>query len=456
MDHIDEKGDFMEEYKLSKIFWDIYTDIVQNLEVTETINIKPGVQKFTNFEEMEKILSIYVQKFLGYKVTYDYNLYAREIIKLFENLIVNSKSKDITQILQFSKSYSLDYFEQIYDHPYASIFINTMKTLYSNNPNSVVVSNRGLTYVIDNVERRGEEDISATIIKNIDEFEHKLVEFIEKLKSSNSFFKKPFDTIDHDEAVSYIFEWVVKNATSKDLSHVEKFIEKYGDFLIDQTFTPFDHYIPVGDLFCGRLFVKSKRANINYETPYYISFVINDGEKVVELPNIRLGIAEIEGEKTAHILAVQTSQDTDKNETYNRLMAKINASFTKSKYFRQYNPSHIVSLVLTYGILKGLGINRVKVNDYFPLRFNRLILEGKTSESELYDLQYRLVNKNILNYFKISEHFTGITINGKLEEGEGLLIDLEDSVTNSNEFFQELYNMGLETGLKMNESQKNK
>ena len=77
---------------------------------------------------------------------------------------------------------------------------------------------------------------------------------------------------------------------------------------------------------------------------------------IYELPNIRFGIEQKEKRKVAHILAVQSAQRIHDKQTEENIFNYVKESIPKSKHFRQFNPMHLVSIILSLGIFNGLGI----------------------------------------------------------------------------------------------------
>jgi hypothetical protein len=323
-----------------------------------------------------------------------------------------------------------------------------LKRIYSDDISGSVITKNGKSYTIGREPRKEEEEMPAIIIKDIDNLENTLSLFLKKLEASDSFFKSFFDYMDYNDAISYLFEWVIKNASTNDMTDIEKYFKKYADFLSDNTFDALKHPINIGNFLGDELYVMRKKANVNYETPYYLSFMMKNEKNCVELPTVRIGIENEGARKAAHILATQTSQINTNFERYDEITACFKKMLSKSKNFREFNPSHIVSIILSFGLLKGMGIDKVVVEDYFPLRLQRLILENQKNDDELYDLQHRLTDKNIYNYFRLMEFFDGVKIAEYPDNGNGLILFLSDNIKSENAFLQNLYNIGYRAGIK--------
>lgn len=432
-----------EEHKLSAIFMDVCSSLFEkNSKVCYSkLNIE-------DYDELEANLQDYLNHVLGYKLDNDYTSYYREIRHYFENILLNATSSDFEAINKFIIEYKDMFSKDISNRPLFAIFLESMKKSYSNDNSGVFIGNVKSAYTVERIARKGEDDLPAIIIKNAEKFENTLKTFVDKVITSDSYFNSFFEGLEFEEAVSYLFEWVIKSATASDLEDVEKYFKKYASFVVDGTLINLKKPVKIGDLLGDEIYVIRKRANVNYETPYYLSFIIKGNSEYIELPTVRLGIEENNEFKKAYILATQTSQDNVYMDKYKETENFIKKLLSKSNKFREYNPAHTLSIILAFGILKGLGIERIVVEDYFPLRRQRLVLENQKNEEELDDLQYRLTNKNINNYFRLLEFFTGIDIVSYPDMGEGVELFLSDNIQSSNPFLQKLYNMGYNAGFK--------
>ena len=224
----DKKDDFMDQNKLIAVFLDVYFDFLKKQTLDEEVNKKEYIKEYINMDSehkknMGEELEKYIVNILGNKIKDNYDEYIREIMITFENVIGNSPNKSLTGIINYIPVYSKMYFEQIYQRPLSAIFINTIKQMISDDVSKVTVSNRGLKYVIGKLDVKGEEEIPKIIIKNIDNLECTLNDLIDKIMKSDTFFKNPLLNFDGDQGVSYLIEWIMRNATSNDLSNVESF-----------------------------------------------------------------------------------------------------------------------------------------------------------------------------------------------------------------------------------------
>ena len=436
-----------EKFIFCKLFFEVYKDLTSFVNKNKRLVID-------DINLLEDALKNYLINVAGISIVFRYKEYYREIKKYLENIINNSVYEN-NNIINNIKDYGEDYNHKIHSNYYTNLFIEAMKKIYSDDdPIGTTISNLGNSFIISRMARKNEEAMPATYIEDINEFEKILNNFIRSILLSNTFFKKTFDNLEFSEAVSYTFSWVIKNASCNDLLNVGKFFVKYTNFINDDTFDAFAHPQEIGGgILNSKLFLMRKRSTVAYETPYYLAYMlVDENNQKMELPNIRLGIEKKDNEKIAHIIAIQSSQaDNDINKEEN-VIKEITKSIPRSSKFRFSNPTHMVSLILTIGLLKSLNINKIEIIDYLPLRYQRLIYEKRKSEEELTSYQTRLTNQNIFTYMRMLENSKGIKILNYPEMDQCLKLELSDDicfVTNGqpNEFLQNLFDLGYNAGL---------
>jgi len=403
-----------------------------------------------DFDKLEKALDSYVINIFGYQAKENYPDYYAEISKSFENIILNNQLSDIPLTIESINEYGKNFYKIINSYQYSSIFINTLKEFYSNGTAYPVVGNVGKSYYVTMLSKN-EEQVPTTYINDIESLDKTLKKFVEDVLSSDTDFKCFFKGFEYEEAVAYLFRWVVQNASLIDLSNIESYFRKYSSFITDTTLDHFKNPTKIGKVLEDEIYVARKKANVNYETPYYLCFFINGINRRVELPNIRVGIENKGDVKVGHIIATQTAQTPysfEMNKEYDNILKQY---LPKAKNFREFNPSHLVSLVLSFGLLKSLGINTIEVSDFMPLRYQRLVIEGRKNDEELHNYQYRLTNKNLYNYFRMLEFQEGITILNYPDGGFNLKLKLGDEIKFENEFLQGLYNVAYQYGKQLKE-----
>ena len=224
------------------------------------------------------------------------------------------------------------------------------------------------------------------------------------------------------------------NATNADLNCIENFFRKYNDFINNKNFENIRQPIYMANLFDDELYVMLKRSELEYETPYYLSFMLKN--KKVELPNVRMGIEEKSNKLIAHIIATQSAQKIMEKENLDKIQLEIKQNLPNDPYFRFYNPTHLISLLMTFGILNGMEIKYVEVKDFLPFRYNKTILDKQMSQEEADNYQTRLTNKNLITYMRLIELVDGINIVSYPEMDMGLNLHLADQIKCKNEFLQ--------------------
>lgn len=443
---------------LTTIFFDVYYQVLSG---NAKKDILPKIDDPTKFE---KVLEEYIENTLGAYVLYHYHRYLEsdkkinfeyfgEIRKYFENAIRNIDFANPQPINQSIKEYGENFYKNIKKYPYAKLLFSAIKKTYSNNENEIVIQNYGKHYEIGLLPDKYIEHIPSMVINDISKLNENLKNYIEAIKESDSYYKLVFlqdQCTTEDEAIEQICLWTIRNASVYDMSNLDLFFDKYTSFLKDKSFEQIKNKpTMIGNFLDDDLYISLKTSTIAYETPYYLSFMLAHNR--TELPNVRLGI-ENEGDKrVAHILAVQSSQDLKNPLIDSHLNDIIKQKLPKSNKFRQFNPSHLVSVLISLGIFSGLGINTVKTYDYLPLRYQRFVIEGNKSEEELHDYQYRLTNKYINSFFRLFEFTDDIEICSYPELDYTLMLYLNDKITFNNEFLNYVFSIGYNFGLTLKE-----
>lgn len=442
----------MQNKILTKIFLDVYKNISMFYESNLKINIEDN-------NLLETTLENYLVEILGFKIKYNYEDNYREIRKLFENIIYNSHSPNIIESIN---TYKEELKEKLENHKYTSLFIDVLRRIYSKsydgriltnidknlNFSTIAISNRGNSFMIGRIARKDEQELPYVNINDMDNFEMILKKYIESVAQSDSFYNifnnSSFDSISFDDKVKTIIECTLFNATGADLNYTENFFRKYTDFINDKTFDFIRMPKYMGNLFNDDLFVMCKRSELQYETPYYLAFMLNN--KRVELPNLRMGIETKENKKVAHIIATQSAQRVLNPENLQEVQAEIKNNLPTDSYFRFYNPTHLVSILMTFGLLNGLGIKEVEVKDFLPFRYNKTVLDRQMDTEEADKFQTRLTNKNLITYMRLISMVDGIDVISYPEMDMSLKLKIEDNVVCKNEFLQKIYDMGYQLG----------
>lgn len=410
-------------------------------------------------EEFERILEDYILSTMGYhiyKLYKDYKVgiesnfeYFPEVRKYFENAIVNYNYNRPTPIEKWVTEYGEEFHNYIEGYPYVDKLIKAIEKIYCENRYDIVVSQFGRNFMVYHPSDKNEDELPMVCIQDIDRLNKIIEDYIEAIKLTDNFYKNVFDethALTEDEAIEEILGWTLRNASQEDLSNVELFFIKYLNYVTDNTFDNYKTLKEAGDIFDDKHYIIKRRAALAYETPYYLRFMLKD--KRVEFPNIRYGIEWTSGIPVAHIQAIQTSQEKTPNEAYYKISQYIKENLPKCKYFREFNPMHLASLVEFIGMINAFGIKRIVACDYFALRYQRYCLENNKSEEELHNYQHRLTNKYTNTFMRMLEYTDDIHLVKYPDETGEFILEIDDNVSFSSPILQELYDIGYKSAEK--------
>lgn len=423
----------------------------------DNIEIKK-IERKVDFDEdeLEEALEEFLISIFGKEITLEYEDRYAEIKMCFESIL---KSGMYNRCLSFAdnvKNYTSYYQSYLYGFYYVPLLIEAINHIYSNDYNGevdylsekipwrdVYTNPETKSIQIGRSTRKNTEGLPYIIIGNINRCEKVLKDFVAAVKESDSYYNifsmDFFKDISESIKIRALFESVLVNATNSDLNYIENFFEDQTAFVRNEKLRPLQTLGFVGEAFDDELYVMLKRAELEYETPYCITFMLKN--KVVELPNLRLGV---DNDNVAHILAVQSSQSSriDRENT-KALQDYVKKIIPKSSSFRFYNPLHLVSLFMGMGLLKGLGITKIEVADYLPLRFLKTSLNKHMNEEEREIYQRRLTDKNLFTYMRLARVVDGIDVIHYAGNGESLILDISGNLSCENETLQQIYEMCL-------------
>lgn len=443
----------MDNKVLSKIFIDVGNDLGFN------------VNYLSDPRELEDILEEYLVLVFGSSIKGSYDDHFREIRKYFENIFVNWDGS--VELISFIKIYGDRFNNMIDSHPFCKLFIDCMRRMYglsydgrvkyydeySYDSLDMFISNNGNSFVLGRMPRRDVNSLPFVHIKDIDELEVVLEDYVNTVRDSDSFFNiidnDKLNDLPLDARIKALFECTMFNASNSDLIDVSSFFKKFTSFIINDSLKELRNLSYVGNILDDDIYVMLKRSELEYETPYCLCFMLRNS--VVELPYVRLGIENNNGKLKAYILSVQTSQsgyiDRDNLVMVDKYFKSI---IPKEKDFRNFNPSHLVSILMAFGLLKGLGIENIVVYDYLPFRFNKTVLDKGMNEDEADSFQRRLTDKNIYTYMRLCSVSEGIEIVNYPDDGSLLELNISNTIVSSSEELNRLYNMCYELGKSIN------
>lgn len=440
-----------EDYMLSKIFRTIYKKYTQ-----QEISIN-------EYEEFEETLKKAVLDILGYKIYSNYNSYMsgqtdrfdyfNEVSKLFENIICNYNKSE--SIINHIESYNKNYNAEIEKYRYAGVLLRNIYRLYSLEQNKVILLKFGDCYRVDPIDDgKGDVPMPSIYIDNIANLDNILKNYITAIISSDNNYKRILDSemigsIDDipDNVLSDIFCFTMLNMSNADVRSLEEFFKKYTNFVSDNTFDMYKGKATyLGEVFDDRIYVNAAKKDLAYETPYWLAFMFEKSKYIC--PLVGVGIDSDDNKKVAEVVAIQDSQsiplDIDK---HNMMIETIKRRSPKSSNFREHSPSHLISIILSIGFLRGAGIEKVNVNEYMPFRYQRLILERHKSDDDINSYQKRVTSKNVFTWLRMLEFTDDINVENYPDNGMFLTLSLNDEIKFNNELFQQLYDLGYKAGL---------
>lgn len=431
----------------SKLFFNVYEKVYGE-------EARMVIENNIDIEELEESLKNFLTKITVYKNNYIGN--SKEIEIMFENIFAN-RDRYPMGLIAMIEEYGSNYIAMLNSHPYTQKFLIAANNIYSEAFDikhdgkedsafkiNVAIKNIGKRIDIIRAVRIGEESFPSIVISNIDTFEETLKEYIKAIKSGDSwyniFVRDGFYQRGEDENIKMIFEAALVNATNNDARDIEIFFKNYTSYVLNEELAPLRNLQKVGKLFDDDLYIMLKRSELWYETPFYISLMLCN--KHIELPNVRLGI-DFE-KKCANVIAVQSSQVQEDSAEFLEIKETIKRVLPKDSYYRFINPSHVISLVITMGYLKSIGIDEILLKDYMPFRYKKVTYDKHLDEDEAEKLQTRLTTKNIATFLRIASNIDGVNVMSYPGNSSELKLRIEDEIHGKNKFIEDLFRLGYE------------
>lgn len=272
--------------------------------------------------------------------------------------------------------------------------------------------------------------------------------------------------------------YLFSNLSFSDFNNIESYVKRNIDFVQNRLFE--NKNIPFLD---QQIEISTKEYY--QESPYCFTLNITNCVDKYELPIISYGISN----NICYIFAIQ-DKNLDKNNSYNkkikRLLYKINSGVyaVESVEYKDYkekdssyypenisdvSPSAILSLSIFLKQLSDLGITKVKVVPFLPIRYNAkkeaykrkinyLIKKDNLSTTEQEEIEQKYLNEHLRiqnnltqkflrNFFRINYHFPNVEIySTPFEMDEYLNINLS-GFTKNDDILNEMV-LGVEKKLK--------
>ena len=230
----------------------------------------------------------------------------------------------------------------------------------------------------DNIKNNNALFIPTLEINNLEEFNNSLLAYYDKAKD---FYKDSIDEEDDFDKTIITLLW--NNACEEDFKNPVNYINKYISFLdkpLDLEEDP--ESIGYSEILDSEIEVSLKQEPIYEETPYALYIRSKNDELYYDFPVVRFGIKD----ETAYIYAVQQLRETNnslENEKYkkkiHRKLFKVNENFQKEEKIDNIenpenltgiNPSALISLSVLLSKLEEVGITKIEVPSFLPVRYN--------------------------------------------------------------------------------------
>ncbi len=398
-------------------------------------------------EILENILLNYIRYNMGYKLNDDYTDYFKTVEVYLKSIADNLDNVTLDNICFKVGQYINSNLKKLQKNFYVESFINAVKQRYTNDIKNVAVRNFHDTYEIFMCNKdESNIDISSTIIMNINELQTTLENYLNAILNSNSLYKNIITDLKND-TLEKIFFWTVINANIYELKDVNKLFIRYIDYLNDDYYNLEKKPKKYGMMNDDSIYFKYDVSDLAFETPYFTRFFIVDEKDNLsfELPNIRFGFRKDENEEIeCQILAIQTSQTMNSSELCNDVMNFFKFKLKKTSKFREFNPSHMISLLLFIGMLEGMNVKSFKISEYMPFRFKRFFNDNLDLDV-VKARQYRITKKMINNFKKLTLYFSNIEED--FESLNEIGFNIIGPLSANDDFIDNLISIGRKIGL---------
>lgn len=308
--------------------------------------------------------------------------------------------------------------------------------------------------------------VPTLMIKDKNKFDEALMKYY---CEAHKFYEGTLDEdINYDKAILTLL-W--NNATTDDFNDPINYINRYIDFLNNSISLENDTYY--SEILDSNINIQIKKEPIYEETPYALYIKSTKNNLYYDFPVVRFGISN----NTCFIYAVQQEKNkkeiTEDNLKYqkkiHRLLFKVNEGFNESitdninnpENITGISPSALVSLTITLSLLNNLGIKKIIIPSFLPVRYNAkeisykvridlLKSKGKDVESlnnimhdyqENHEMIQRNISDKLLRYFRRLEYsFENINVkNLPYELDSNTHLELDNYKTCNNKLLEELY-----------------
>ena len=280
-------------------------------------------------------------------------------------------------------------------------------------------------------------------IQNVDTMEKTLEEYIETIRTTD--IRSTQMDARHNE--KYFIYNIWKNATWYDFQNPEKFIQRYTNFIKDETFSEYDQKTKIGEMDGNEIYVERLQDEYGFETPYVLQYSIQRDNHCYQFPIIRYGITRNrQGGKLAYIYALQGKKEPEGTTYQEEIRSFCNKANSGVHKHRNVSPSALVALTLFFGMLEKENIQAVKAPVFLVGRYGRFA--GAKTEEETNRIQNNLTGRFLRNFFRITNHFPNVEIQPFMNDGyDSFLLMTFGKMQECNQpFLKQIYEIGRDSG----------
>ena len=239
----------------------------------------------------------------------------------------------------------------------------------------------------------------------------------------------------------YLLSWLVKNMTNSDSEDPVSHVNRYADFVENQTFEKMRSPVRLGQIDDAAFYALNvEEYESGLETPDLFLFYAQNGEDTSLLPFLRYGIEQNGPKSTAYIYAIQrrSVESNPFNQQLKRIFAKANSGV---KEHRDVQPSMLCVLSAFAGMLNAKGIENLKVPDFIVRRWGEF-WQSETEQTDI-SIQTSATNKFLYTFQRLSNQFDGIDITAFPQDIDSFMhIKILPDAQSTNPMLQNFFEMG--------------
>ncbi len=274
------------------------------------------------------------------------------------------------------------------------------------------------------------------VVKDLEELESALAEYITVINSSSLLFYK---INDRHKIRNYLF-YLIKSLSNTDCQDFNAYIRRFTTYLKDYKFNDLNYSRKIGKIDKYNLFARRCEEYYGSETPFTMHYYVEIPGFKFEMPLIRYGISD---ENKAYIYSVQRKKLYNNNNCRIKAINKVFNGVNKGvRNNRNVTPTMLCSLTIFMGMLKSQGVTNIKADGFLTRRYGYFY--GVTEEEQRNEIQHNAIDKFNKLFLRLSDQFDGIGIQAyPLDIDSYFHLAISDMVASKNDLLNNLYNIGL-------------